>query len=67
LQKLSLCSLFVNPYILVITASVPTKEYLATVDEIKFPDPSKQMISDLESQAQIIMPSVVFSVQGTSC
>jgi len=48
---------------------VLTKEYLATVEEIKFPDPFKQMISDhdLESQAQIIIPSVVFSEQGTSC
>jgi len=61
-----LLSSVILSYILVISASVPTKENLSTVDEIKFPDPSRQMISALETQAQIIIPNVVFSMQGTT-
>ena len=54
-------------YISVISASVPTKEFLSEFNEIKFPNQSKPVINDLENQAQMIIPSVIISKQGTCC
>ncbi|XP_065915266.1 uncharacterized protein [Dysidea avara] len=48
---------------IIISASVPTKEFLSEFNEIKFPNQSKPVINDLENQAQMIIPSVIISKQ----